>query len=139
MYKKLVVVFVVTALWDVVLRLFAEKRLRLFGIENLSWVRALAPYFESHTVLAAALLAGFAGVMAALLISIRRPKNKIAYALWVALASALIGIPMRYTPMFPHLVKYYYEPLPCVTIFSDALSGLVVMATMAVMPPHFYV
>ena len=138
MYKKLVIVFVITALWDVVLRLFAEEKVRLFGIENISWVRALKPYFEKHTVLAAALLAGIAGVAASVLIdSWKHPsfkKNKVAYALWVAVASALVGIPMRYTNLFPHLVEHYYKPLPITTIFSDALSGIVVMLTLAVLP-----
>lgn len=129
-YKKLVVVFVVTAAWDVVLRLFAEKRLTLLGIENLSWVRTLEAYFEKHTVLAAALLAGFAGVMASLLIDSVRVKSRAAYVAWVAIASALVGIPMRYTEMFPHLVEHYYKPLPVTTIFSDALSGVVVMLSM---------
>ncbi len=131
-YKKLVLVFVITGIWDVLLRFLAEKKIKFFGVENVSWVKALQPYFEEHTVLAAALLAGFAGVCASLLIdSISRPKTDFAFALWVGLASALVGIPMRVSEFYPHLKKYYYGPLPFTTIFSDALSGLVVMASMS--------
>ena len=54
----MVLAFVITAAWDVLLRLFAEQKIKLFGIENISWVKALEKYFEEHTVLAAALIAG---------------------------------------------------------------------------------
>ena len=53
--------------------------------------------------------------------------------LWVAFISAIVGIPMRYSGLFPHLDTYYYKPLPITTIFSDALSGVIVGATMIIL------
>ena len=35
-----------TALWDVVLRLFATKKLRILGIEKWNWVHVLEGYFN---------------------------------------------------------------------------------------------
>lgn len=130
--EGVVLSFVVTAVWDIVLRFFAEERLRMFGIERWNWVVALRPYFEKHTVLAAAGIAGMIGAVTYVIIE-RLSPARIAlpqYLLLVAIISALVGIPMRYSGLFPHLKTYYYDPLPVTTIFTDALSGLVVAATM---------
>lgn len=133
-YQYLVVAFVITALYDVLLRMFSEGKIKLFGIENINWVVALRGYFQKHTVLAAALIAGFVGAVAYVAIIKTMPvqcKNNIVYyMLWVAFISAIIGIPMRYSGLFPHLETYYYKPLPITTIFSDALSGIIVAVTM---------
>ena len=135
-FATLTEAFVVTAAWDVVLRLFATKKLRILGIDRWNWVHALEGYFNEHTVLAAALLAGFAGAVAYAFIQLWSPPpldsvgSVVAYALWIAIVSALIGVPMRYSGLFPHLKKYYYDELPITTIFSDALSGVVVGVTM---------
>lgn len=130
-YRDLVKVFVITALWDVVLRMFAMKHVEFMGIENWNWVATLKPYFEHHTLLGAALIAGFAGAAAFTVIkSIDASKfSNMQYVLWVCLVSAFIGVPMRYSGLFPKLKKYYYDPLPYVTVFSDALSGVVVLIT----------
>lgn len=135
-YAKLTEAFVVTAVWDVILRLFATKQVRILGIERWNWVHALEGYFHKHTVLAAALLAGFAGAIAFAVIQLWTPpsmdnfNNVVAYALWIIVVSALVGVPMRYSGLFPHLKKYYYDKLPLTTIFSDALSGVIVAVTM---------
>ena len=133
-YKYMVIAFTITAVWDVILRLFSEEKLQFMKIEKLNWVVALRPYFEAHTVLAAALIAGFVGAITVLIIhrttTKAMRKNDLVYLSWVALVSALVGIPMRYSGLFPHLKSFYYDPLPITTIFSDALSGIVVAATM---------
>lgn len=134
-YATLTEVFVVTALWDVILRLFSTKKLRIFGIDRWNWVHALEGYFHEQTVLAAALLAGFAGAVAYAFIQLWKPSldsigTVLAYGIWVVVLSALIGLPMRYSGLFPHLKKHYYDRLPVTTIFSDALSGVVVGVTM---------
>ena len=130
----IIIAFVITALWDVVLRLFAEKKIKFLGIENLNWVVALQQYFKKHTVLSAALIAGFVGAIAYVIIEKTMPKfcrkNLILYLTWVLFISAIVGIPMRYSGLFPYLKKYYYDPLPITTIFTDAFSGLVVALTM---------
>lgn len=136
-YQYIVVAFVITALYDVLLRMFSEGKIKLFGIENINWVVALKGYFEKHTVLAAALIAGFVGAVAYVIIAKTMPvqckDNIIYYMLWVAFISAIVGIPMRYSGLFPHLDTYYYKPLPITTIFSDALSGVIVGATMIIL------
>ena len=136
-WKNMVLAFAITAAWDVLLRLFAEQKIKLFGIENISWVKALEKYFEEHTVLAAALIAGFVGAVAYVAIAGTVPdacrNNILCYTFWIAFVSAIIGIPMRFSNVFPHLKKHYYDRLPVVTIFSDALSGVIVAGTMFAM------
>ncbi len=133
-YKIMVVAFCVTGVWDVMLRWFSEEKLKFMGIEKLSWVVALRPYFEHHTVLSAAAIAGVVGAVTSVIINKSIPesvtKSHLLYLLWVAFISAIVGIPMRYSGLFPILKKYYYDPLPITTIFSDALSGVVVALTM---------
>lgn len=133
-YRNVVVAFCVTALWDVVLRLFAEKRIRLAGIGEWTWVRTLQPYFEKHTVLGAALIAGFVGAVAYVVISAPAFIESLsmpAYIAWVLVVSALLGVPMRYSGLFPHLKRHYYDPLGlAVSASTDAFSGLVVCVSM---------
>ena len=133
-YKVMVVAFCVTAVWDVILRWFSEGKLKFMGIENLSWVVALRPYFEHHTVLSAAAIAGVVGAGTSVIIDKFTPRvvseSNLLYLLWVSFVSAVVGIPMRYSGMFPYLKEYYYDPLPITTIFSDALSGVIVALTM---------
>lgn len=139
-FEEMVQVFAITALWDVVLRLFATGKLRWFGINNWNWVKTLQPYFAKHTVLGAALLAGFAGAVAFAVIKAWTPTptksfvgGLVVSAIHVAIVSALVGIPMRYTNLFPYLKTYYYEKLPVTTAFSDALSGVVVAVTFVIL------
>lgn len=133
-YKRMVVAFCVTAVWDVILRWFSEGKLEFMGIENFSWVIALRPYFEHHTVLSAAAIAGVVGAGTSLIIAETVPEfmyeSTPLYLVWVAFVSAVVGIPMRHSGLFPYLKMYYYDPLPITTIFSDALSGVVVALTM---------
>lgn len=136
-YERLTQVFVVTAIWDVVLRLCATNKITLLGVNQWSWVHTLEPYFKRHTVLAAALIAGFVGAVAYIFIQAWSPPtlenpamDVFVYLLWVAVVSAMIGIPMRYSGLFPHLKRYYYDQLPVTTIFTDALSGVIVACTL---------
>lgn len=133
----LVLVFVVTVAWDVVLRMFSMKKIKFLGIERINWIVALRGYFETHTLLAAALIAGICGVFAKLLIDLVKFKTPIAYGAWILFVSAAVGIPMRYSGLFPHLKKFYYDPLPYTTIASDAFSGIVVAATISVLKKMF--
>lgn len=132
-HEKMLSAFFVTAGWDVVLRQFSEKRIRFMGIENWKWVKTLEPYFEKHTLLAAALIAGFVGAIAySIITSFDLPRFQ--YYVWVALVSALIGIPMRYSKLFPHLETHYYKPLGFwYSMCTDAFSGLVVCFTMEIL------
>jgi len=137
----IIAAFIITGLYDVLLRLFSEGKIKFLGIEDYNWVVALRGYFKQHTVLGAALIAGFVGAIAYIVIVKTLPKscnnNLVYYMLWVAFISAVIGIPMRYSGLFPHLKTYYYDPLPITTIFSDALSGVIVGMTMIVLGKVF--
>lgn len=132
----MIVAFAVTAGWDVVLRQFSEKRIRLFGIEKWKWVEALGPYFKKHTLLAAALIAGFVGAIAYALISkfaFADELSIVPYLVWVTFISAVVGIPMRYSGLFPHLQEHYYKPLGFwYSMATDAFSGMIVCVTMLV-------
>lgn len=132
--EHVVSAFVITGAWDVILRLFSEKKITFMGIENWKWVRALQPYFQQHTVLAAALIAGFVGAIAYTIIEsvpFQKKLNSVQYFTWVAFVSAIVGIPMRYSKLFPHLEKYYYQPLGFkYSMATDGFSGIVVGATM---------
>lgn len=132
---SMILVFFITGAWDVVLRGMSEGHLKFLGIENMKWVTTLKDYFEYHTVLSAALLAAFVGAIAYILIIYTFDKlnvNSILNQLiLVFLISALVGIPMRYSGLFPVLDKYYYEPLGFTySSITDGISGIVVSITL---------
>ena len=54
-----ILTFIITALFDVLLRYISLNRLL-----DYDFVRYLEPYFKQHTLLAAALIAGFVGATA---------------------------------------------------------------------------
>lgn len=131
----IIVVFFITGIWDVILRAMSEGYIDFFGIENMKWVTTLKDYFKYHTVLGAALLAAFVGAIAYILIiytfdllNVNNIFNQIVIVFFI---SALVGIPMRYSGLFPILNKHYYEPLGFTYSFiTDGMSGVVVAITL---------
>lgn len=131
----IIAVFFITGVWDVVLRAMTEGYIKFFGIENMKWVTVLGDYFKYHTVLGAALLAAFVGAIAYILIIYIFEKLNVNNAFYqlliVFLISALVGIPMRYSGLFPILDKYYYRPLGFTYSFiTDGISGVIVAITL---------
>lgn len=131
---SIIVAFIVTALWDIVLRWYAEDKLVHFppplDVHNWNWVKVLRPYFQKHTLLGAALIAGFVGAVTAYVMAIVKPKYDMYYPIVLVLVSGVIGIPMRYSGLFPHLKTYYYDQLGFTTSFlTDSFSGIVVGLT----------
>lgn len=131
----IIIVFFITGFWDIILRAMSEGYIKFFGIENMKWVTTLRDYFKYHTVLGAALIAAFVGAIAYVLIiytfNILNVNNIFYQLLIVFLISALVGIPMRYSGLFPILNKYYYEPLGFTYSFiTDGMSGVVVAITL---------
>lgn len=144
----LLAAFVVTALWDVALRVLSTAtHLHVPFVSDWKWVKVLRPYFQRHTLLSAALIAGFTGAVAYTLIAHSWPLVEepvggvlaqsgpwlitVGYLCYVALLSGLVGLPMRVSGLFPHLVEYYYKPLGFTYSFAtDAFSGVVVAVTM---------
>jgi hypothetical protein len=139
LFKDIVIIFIITALWDVILRMVSEGKIYLFGIEKMKWITVLEDYFEEHTVLGAALIAGFVGAITHALIILALDAFKLSgitlYSTIIVLfVSGIVGIPMRYSKLFPHLKMYYYDRLGFQYSFaSDAFSGVVVAATYQVM------
>tara|TARA_B100000085_G_C18356455_1_gene436473 strand:- start:209 stop:664 length:456 start_codon:yes stop_codon:yes gene_type:complete len=132
---NLILVFIITGLWDIVLRNMSEGNISFLGIENMKWVTTLKQYFEYHTLLGAALIAAFVGAIAYVLIiyafEILNVNNKLYQIIIIFLISGLLGIPMRYSGLFPVLDKYYYKPLGFTYSFiTDSMSGVVVAITL---------
>lgn len=127
-YRDVVLVFIITAFWDVVLRYISEGYIQLFGVEKMKWVTVLREYFQYHTPLSAALIAGFVGAMTYVVINATNPfKPGVMYVGWIALVSGLVGPVMYHSGLFPVLNTYYYDRLSWWESFaSDANSGVVV-------------
>ena len=90
----------------------------------------LREYFDNHTLLAAALIAGFVGAITfAVIYYIYSAVPKLSmYNMFVIFCiSALMGIPMRLSGLFPILDKYYYQKIPRIQSFlADGISGVMV-------------
>lgn len=112
--------FVITAAFDVALNLLPPP----IG------ATVIRPYFDEHTVLSAALVAGFVGavtfcVIVALYPSALQPSFRAAAIVFAV--SALMGTPMRLSKLFPHLEAHYYSAVPrWQTFCADGLSGVMV-------------
>lgn len=142
-YKLIVYTFVVTALWDVTLRYMSLNNERVPSIINNSmpFIKDLKPYFQNHTLLAAALIAGFVGATTQPIILriMKFPTNLknynyiLKFLLLSFVISALYGFIMKASKLFPHLDKYYYEKLGTIKgMYHDGISGLIVQITLLV-------
>lgn len=118
-YRGLVLVFVITALFDVLINILPQP----FG------AAILKDYFKNHTLLSAALIAGFVGAVTFIPITMLIDYNvpNIKNMLIIFMISALIGFPMELSNMFPVLQKYYYDRIPRYQSFlADGVSGIMV-------------
>lgn len=120
-YKDITLVFLITAAFDVALNLLPPP------VGN----TLLGDYFSKHTVLAAALLAGFIATFTLPVIKLFTDTSyPTVHAVGAIFAvSALIGFPMQWSGAFPHLNTHYYEKpgLPRYqTFLADGLSGVMV-------------
>ena len=134
--------FIITALWDVVLRIMSENYNTLPKFLQMDFVRYLIPYFKQHTVLSAALIAGFAGSITQYFIIKIVPFpnniiniNTIIKFLFVSfVVSGLFGFPMKLSKLFPHLERTYYDKLgPINGIIHDGVSGIIVQMTLIIL------
>jgi len=133
--QDIIIIFSITAFWDVILRLMSEGKIKFLGIENMKWITVLEEYFQKHTILSAALIAGFVGAITHFIIiksldAFNMTGVNIYTTLLVIIISGIIGIPIRYSGIFPHLKKHYYDSLGFGYSFAtDAFSGIVVGAS----------
>ena len=141
-YKLLIIsTFIVTALWDVVLRVMSLNYEKLPTYFQMDFVEYLIPYFKHHTVLAAALIAGFVGATTQpIILSIMSFPTNIFDVAYISkflilsfIISALYGFIMKWSKLFPYLEKHYYDKLGVVrSMYTDGVSGLVVQSTLLI-------
>jgi hypothetical protein len=138
-YLLIILTFVVTALWDVVLRFMSLNYDKLPKYFQMDFVEDLIPYFKHHTLLAAALIAGFVGATTQpIILSLMSfPKNifdtvyLLKFMIITFIISALYGFVMKGSNLFPHLQKHYYDTLGVTrSMYTDGVSGLIVQATL---------
>ena len=137
----IILTFVVTALWDVTLRSMAlnPDRVPAFIKDAMPFIGDLEPYFKMHTLLAAALIAGFVGATTQPIIlaitpfpaTLANAGHLLAFLMVSFIVSALYGFVMKWTGLFPHLQTYYYDKLGVArSMYHDGISGLIVQATL---------
>ena len=138
-YKLIILTFIVTALWDVVLRFMSLNYEKLPKYFQMDFVEYLNPYFKQHTMLAAALIAGFVGATTQpIILSIMDFPQSIfefgyisKFMILTFIISALYGFIMKGSKLFPHLEKHYYDKLGLArSMYTDGVSGLVVQTTL---------
>ncbi len=115
--------FLITAGFDVALNLLPPP----LGAD------ILREYFDNHTILSAALIAGFVGavtfVFIYMLFGNKVPKLSAFNMIVIFSISSIMGIPMRLSGLFPILDKYYYQKIPRIQSYlADGLSGIIVAA-----------
>ena len=142
--EMVILTFVVTGLWDVVLRIMNENFDDLPDIikQVLPFIKYLDPYFKKHTLLAAALIAAFVrATTQPIIYSITPfPKNLnnvndvFIFLINSFIISALYGFIMKATKLFPILEETYYKKLEeeggvIRSMYHDGISGLIVQFT----------
>lgn len=139
--KLIILTFVVTALWDVILRqlsLNVDYLPKSFDVST-PFIRYLKPYFEHHTLLSAALIAGFAGATSQPIVLMLMPfpekitnfKYVFAFLVVSFIVASLYGFVMKWSGLFPYLVRYYYNNLGVKrSMYYDGVSGLIVQTTL---------
>ena len=135
----IILTFVVTGLWDVILRFMSLNYNKLPKYFQIDFVKNLIPYFKHHTLLSAALIAGFVGATTQVIIlSIMSFPTSIFNIGYISkfmilsfIISALYGFIMKGSKLFPYLERYYYEPLGVIrSMYTDGFSGLIVQTTL---------
>jgi hypothetical protein len=138
-YRIIIITFIITALWDVVLRILSVYNPIPSVKAFFPFIQYLEPYFRQHTLLDAALIAGFVGATTQVIIlyfmalPTRNSSMKyiIQFLIWSFIVSALYGFIMKASKLFPYLEKYYYEPLGIFkSLYHDGTSGLIVQITL---------
>lgn len=117
----IVITFVITMTFDIALNLTPPPLGAVI----------LRDYFNHQTLLAAGLVAGFVGAVTFIVIYYyfggKVPESNKINMLIIFAISALMGIPMRLSGLFPILDVHYYQKIPRIqSYFADGLSGVMV-------------
>jgi uncharacterized membrane protein YbjE (DUF340 family) len=122
-------IFVITAIWDIILRLLAEEKLKVFGLERIKPIQIFREYFETWGVVSSAIIAGLIGAFTAYLVESIISDSKFIIIL---LMSGFVGILMRNSGQFEVLRRTYYDKVSTLYSFTlDASSGAIVASTYA--------
>ena len=133
-----ILTFIITALYDVILRKLSENYNKIPSFLQIDFVFYLIPYFKKHTLLAAALIAGFVGAVTQFIIlNVHKlptnPQTLLTFMITTFIISALFGFVMKFSKLFPHLVNTYYKNLGVPrSMYTDGVSGLIVQSTLLV-------
>ena len=138
--ELIILTFLLTGLYDILLRVMSENYDKLPKLLQISFIKNLQGYFKKHTLLAAALIAGFVGAIAQLIILNIYPIPEsfvwvkvLLFLVLTFLVSALLGFPIRWSKLFPYLDQYYYKPMGVWRgMYHDGISGLVVQITVLI-------
>jgi len=116
----LILIFIITASFDIALNILPPPLGAVI----------LRPYFNEHTLLSAALIAGFIGAITFCVLYLiygNIPKMSVYNIFIIFIISALMGFPIRLSKLFPRLDKHYYQVVPRIQSFlADGLSGIMV-------------
>jgi hypothetical protein len=135
----IILTFIVTGFWDIVLRVMSLNYNKLPKYFQIDFVKNLIPYFKHHTLLSAALIAGFIGATTQVIIlSIMSFPTSIFNIGYISkfmilsfIISALYGFIMKGSKLFPYLERHYYEQLGVIrSMYTDGFSGLIVQTTL---------
>ena len=140
-----ILTFIITALWDVVLRFMSENYEKLpKWLQWFNFIEYLKPYFQKHTLLAAALIAGFIGFGAQVIIlNLHKLPNNFktftTFMIVTFVVSALYGFVMKLSRLFPYLDDTYYKRLGVIrSMYHDGISGLIVQVNLLVLLYFIY-
>jgi len=106
------------------------------------FIKDLNPYFKKHTLLSAALIAGFVGATTQPIIfkitpfpkNIKNISSVFLFLIVSFIISALYGFIMKWSRLFPRLQEHYYEKLGVVkSMYHDGISGLIVQITLLIL------
>ena len=138
--------FIITAVYDIILRKVVENLddFPKIIIDNFPFLTYLVEYFKKHTLLSAALVAGFIGYVAQMIILALHPMPYIVggsgaieiskFLVLTFVVSALFGFLMKLTKLFPHLDDTYYKKLGHIRgAYHDGVSGLIVQLTLLIL------
>jgi hypothetical protein len=137
-YKLIIATFIITGLWDVMLRFISLNNDKIPMILP-DFIVDLKPYFQHHTLLSAALIAGFVGATTQpIIIYFMNFPTKTSNTNYIFkfmilsfIISALYGFIMKGSKLFPHLDKHYYDKLGTIrSMYHDGISGLIVQFTL---------
>ena len=116
----LILIFIITASFDIALNILPPPLGAVI----------LRQYFNEHTLLSAALIAGFIGAITFCVLYLIYgdiPEMSVYNILIIFIISALMGVPIRLSKLFPSLDKHYYQVIPRIQSFlADGLSGIMV-------------